>query len=168
MGLAMSLKSIIAAQKTGIRAGEWKGGTIPRAQWPSRKAKSKAYKYGPLYKWRIISFYANGHECRLRVLFNKDAEIFRASLGVVENGDTKVLCEYEYHASEPGWHCHARCGDLADISSATIRYGSKRVPDAGGKHRRTEFKFGKAEMDDDTAFSCAVSFFRVFEEGGLL
>ena len=164
----MSLKAIIAAPKTRIKPGEWKHGTIPRAQWPSRRAKSKAYKYGPLYKWRIISFSADGHECRVRVLFNKEAEIFRATLGVVENGDTKILCEYEYHASEPGWHCHARCGNLADINPAANRFGSTRLPEAGKKHRRAEFKFGKADMDEDTAFNCAVTFIRVSEEGVLL
>lgn len=162
----MNLRALIGAPKHSVKAGEWKRGEIPRPQWPSRRAKSKAYKYGPLYSWRVVSFQALGVECRIRILLNLDKQIFRATFGVTEAGETTVLCDYEFHASEPGWHCHARCGDAAQIDSGTNRFGSKRLPGAGDKHRRMEFKFGKADLNEVTAFNCAVTFFKVREAGG--
>jgi hypothetical protein len=160
----MNLRALIGAPKHSVRTGEWKRGEIPRSYWPSRRAKSKAYKYGPLYTWRIVSFHALGADCRIRILLNLDKQIFRATFGVTESGETTVLCDYEFHASEPGWHCHARCGDAALINSGTNRFGSVRVPKAGDKHRRTDFMFGKAEMNQLTAFNCAVTFFKVYED----
>jgi hypothetical protein len=101
-------------------------------------------------------------------LLNLSKQIFRATLGVTENGETAVLCEYEFHASEPGWHCHARCDDLELLDSAVTRFGSKRLPSAGKHHRRDRFTFGKAELTEVTAFNAAVKFFKLYKEEGTL
>lgn len=94
----MNLKGLIAARKSSVEPGEWKRGEIPRSKWPSRRAKAKAYKYGSLYQWRVITFGADGHECRVLLLFNETKQIFRATLGVVVEGETISVCDYEYHA----------------------------------------------------------------------
>lgn len=163
----MKTKALIAADKESVRTGEWRRGKIPRSHWPSRRAKSKAYKYGPRYQWRIITFTANGYDCRVRLLLNMDAQIFRASFGVTEDGETKTICEYEFHASEPGWHCHAKCEHVEEIDPSKVRFGSERLPAYRSHHRRGEFKFGKSDIDEVTAFNCAVTVFRIRNGGGL-
>lgn len=164
----MNLRAIVGAEKSLVKSGEWKQGEIPRAQWPSRKARAKAYKYGPLYRWRIISFYALGCDCRVRILMNESKQIFRATLGVVTLGETVVICDYEYHASEPGWHCHARCNDIDGLDAGTNRFGSLRLPKSGNHHRRLDFKFGKTAISPPSAFNCAVKFFGIDKIGGEL
>lgn len=163
----METKTLITAPKMQLRTGEWKRGPIPRSQWPSRRAKSKAYKFGPRYQWRIITFIACGYDCRVRILLNVEAQIFRATFGVTEDGETKVICDYEWHASEPGWHCHARCGPVAEIDAAKNRFGSIRLPSARNFHRRQDFKFGNTEINEVTAFNCAVTVFRIRQGGDL-
>lgn len=164
----MNLKGIIAAKKAAVDTGEWRRGEIPRPKWPSRRAKAKAYKYGPLYQWRIISFQAAGSDCRVLLLFNESKQIFRATLGVTKGGETVVLCDYEWHASEPGWHCHARCDDFASISPAYNRFGSVRLPKADSFHRRMEFKHLKQPLSAQTAFNCAISIFKIDRAEGLV
>lgn len=153
----MRLKALISAEKVSIKIWDWKQGEIPRSLWPSRRAKPKFYKWGPLYKWRVISFFALDTDCRVLILFNETKQIFRASFGITEGGETRVLCDYEFHASEPGWHCHARCDDVATLSPGTNRFGSVRLPRYNRPHRRTEFKFGKSELSEASAFQCAVT-----------
>lgn len=168
LGVCMRTKTLILARKASIRTGEWKRGPIPRAQWPSRRAKDKAYKYGPRYQWRIISFLCLGYECRVRILLNIDARILRATFAVTEDGDTKALCDYEWHASEPGWHCHARCGHVEDVDATKNRFGSIRMPAWGSYHRRQEFKFGDSDLNEIAAFNFVVTLFRIREGGGLI
>lgn len=141
---------------------------MPRKNWPSRKAKAKAYKYGKSYSWRVITFNSSHLECRVRILLNEQKQIFRASLGVTENGDTKMLCEYEFHASEPGWHCHARCENISEIDANRTRYGAIRIPMAKSKHRRLDFTFRGQLLSKVTAFNCTIQFFKIEERGGLI
>jgi hypothetical protein len=164
----MRLRTLVVAAKASVKTGEWKRGEIPRAQWPSRKAKSKAYKYGPLYQWRIIGFDAAGYSCRVRLLLNEHKQIFRATLGVVLDAQIVVLCDYEFHSAEPGWHCHARCGDVQTIDGGTNRFGAQRLPAAGSRHRRMEFRFKKSELTAATAFNCTVAFFKIDKEADTL
>ena len=164
----MRLTKLLIANKSAIKSGEWKQGEIPRSQWPSRRAKAKFYKWGPLYQWRIVTFTALGFDCRVLLLLNETKQIFRASLGITEKGDTKVICDYEFHASEPGWHCHARCDDIASIDAGTNRFGSIRIPKGNSFHRRSEFKFGRSEISPVSAFNCAVRFYGLDKVDGAL
>ena len=164
----MDLRRIIKATKASVKTGEWKHGEIPRSQWPSRRAKAKAYKFGPRYQWRIISFLSAEHECRVRIIFNESKQICRATLGVTLNGETVTICDYEYHASEPGWHCHARCDELASVDATTNRFGAQRIPGAREYHRRSEFKFRQSDLTAVGAFNCTVSFFKIDRGEGTL
>lgn len=157
----MKLRGLVGAPKASVNTGSWRKGEIPRSQWPSRRAKAKAYRYGPLYQWRIITFGAKGYDCRVLLLFNESKQIFRARFGVMVGGDTVTVCDYEWHASEPGWHCHAKCDDLTSLDAATNRFGSMRIPKAAGYHRRNTFQFRKSPLTAQIAFNCAISVFRI-------
>lgn len=164
----MDLRDIVRGPKTSILNGSWQSGNIARSAWPSRRAKSKAYKWGPSYRWRIIEFECLGLQCRVRILLNKNKQIFKAALGVTENGETKTLCEYEFHATEPGWHCHARCEDIDSVDPGRNRYGGVRLPAADSFHRRMYFRFATSELNELSAFNCAVRFYRIDRSGELL
>lgn len=164
----MNLTDLITAKKTDVVTGAWKEGTIPRPQWPSKRANAKFYKWGPSYRWRIVTLSVLGAECRILLLLNQTKQIFRASFGITRQGDTTVLCDYEFHASEPGWHCHARCDDIADIENGTNRFGSVRLPKAGSHHRRDSFEFRRREFSEEAAFRCSVEFFRLDKSDGSL
>jgi hypothetical protein len=97
------LQEIIRAPKVAIHLGEWHRGNVPRADFPIAK---KAYGLGRSYEWRVIKFEALGIQCRVLVVLNSPKEKYEAILGVMADGRLRILCSYEYHAAEPGWHCH--------------------------------------------------------------
>src|SRR3546814_6960762 len=61
------------------------------------------------------------------------------------------------------WHCHVKCGDVALVAPSQNRFGSKRLPKARDRHRRSSFGVTKA-----TAQRVAVDFYRIEEPGTLL
>lgn len=158
----MNLKAIVHAPKTDIQIGEWKKGQIPKKDFPAR-AKPKAFKFGPEYDWAIIRFKALGLDCRVRVLLREGREIYYATLGVVEDGALKVIASFEFHGTEPGWHCHVRCEDVDSIDVATNRQGAIRLPRAKQHHRRGEFRVTKMN-----ALHKALRLYRIESPGSLL
>lgn len=92
------------------------------------RLKDKRYRYGQDYAWRLIKFEAAGHDCRVLMLLNESKEIFRARLGVLINGDMVVLQDYEFHASEPGWHCHLSLKSLSEIGPGAARFQKTKWP----------------------------------------
>ena len=159
----MNLKQIICSPKSDIKIGEWRKGLIPRADFPLSRAKPKDYKVSDAYDWCIIRFSCLGLDCRVRVLLREGREIFYATLGVVEGGDTKIVCSYEFHGTEPGWHCHVKCDELANVRPGQNRYGAVRLPNGRRKHRRDSFGVSKTNAKHK-----AIDFYRIEERGGLL
>lgn len=159
----MNLKAIVCASKSDIRVGDWKTGKIPKAEFPLSRARDRDYKFGPAYDWCIIKFDALGFDCRVRLLLREGREIFYATLGIVEGGDTRIICSYEFHGTEPGWHCHSKCGRIADIEPGQNRFSSKRLPQGGRFHRDKTFGVTK-----NTAKHVAFDFYRIYAAGTLV
>lgn len=162
----MRLKEIVRAPKTNIEIGNWKSGKVPRPDFPIAK---KAYGLGSAYKWCVVKFIALGAECRVLVVFHEAKQKYEAILGVMgTNGELRVLCSYEYHASEPGWHCHATHDDVATLSHGYMRGPwVKRVPSARKPHRPKKhhtFRIG----DQKNAIRFALDRYKIFEKGSLL
>jgi hypothetical protein len=161
------LKQIILAPKSGIDIGKkWTSGKVPRAEFPMAKA---AYRLGQSFKWTTIKFQALGSECRVLVVMNPAKQKYDAILGVMgANGALRILCSYEYHATEPGWHCHATHDDSASLSGGCMRGPwVKRVPAARGLHRATKHaKF--AIGDEAAAIRFALARYKIEEKGTLL
>ena len=124
----MNLKDLIRADKTGLETGTWASGHIPRTAFPMSKVRDRKYKYGPEYRWRLIKFVAEGLKCRILLQLNEGKEILRARFGVEVNGDMVVLCTHEFHASEPGWHCHVTFDEIAAVPPGAARSGKKKWP----------------------------------------
>jgi hypothetical protein len=123
-----TLKDIIRGNKTNLDTGKWARGHIPRSAFPMSRLKDKRYKYGPDYAWRLVKFEMQGNQCRILIFFNDGKDILRARLGVEVNGDMVVLSDYEFHATEPGWHCHVRLKPISELSSGGARNEAKKWP----------------------------------------
>lgn len=135
----MNLADIIRAAKTDIDVGQWRRGHVLRSQFPMSKLKAKRYKYGPEYKWRVVRFAALSVKCRILILVNEGKAIYRARLGVEQGGDLVILCDHEFHADEPGWHCHLTRDDIESIEPGAARVHTTRWPASPEACSRQEF-----------------------------
>jgi hypothetical protein len=156
------VQEIIRASKEGIHLGEWRRGNVPRADFPIAKI---AYGLGRSYEWRVIRFDALGFQCRVLVVLNALKEKYDAILGLMADGKLRILCIHEFHATEPGWHCHVSCGEVASVPLGFMRGPwMRRVPKAKSTHKRLDF--GVSDQDAATRF--AIDRFRIETKGSLL
>ena len=148
--MAPRLRQIVRARKSDVKIGAWGSGKVPKQAFPLAK---KAYGLGNSYRWCVVSFLALGLEFRVLIVFNKGKEKYEAVLGVgIET--LSVLCSYEYHAGEPGWHCHAACADSATVPQG-FRRGPwvRRLPAAKKTHSRLDF--GSRDENEALRFAFA-------------
>ncbi len=139
--MCCGLKEILKSPKTNVQIGSWSTGHVPRNKFPLSRARSKHYRFGPDYQWRIVTFEAAGNSCRILILLNEYKETYRARLAVEKDGDMLVLCEHEYHATEAGWHCHVTSEPISSAPVGAARYGKTKWPN---KPSRLEFGVTKA------------------------
>ena len=162
----LRLREIIRAPKSEIEIGKWRAGKVPKSDFPLFK---NAYNLGSAFKWNVITFQALGAECRVLVVFNAGKQKYEAILGVMgSRGIMRVLCSYEYHASEPGWHCHATHDDSESLSNSFMRGPwVKRIPSAKKLHRQP--KFAKFTIGDEVeALRFALRRYKIDQKGSLL
>lgn len=161
----MRLRQIVAASKSKIDLGKWNSGKVPRADFPMAKS---AYALGSSFRWRVIKFEALRTECRVLVVVNAPKQKYQAVLGVMASNGLRILCSYEYHATEPGWHCHATHDDSETLSIGSMRGPwIKRVPGAHKVHRQN--KYANFQIaDDDGAVHFAIDRYRIRPKGTLL
>ena len=159
----MDLADIIRALKTDIEIGSWANGHISRSSFPLSLAKSKNYKFGPEYCWRVVKFDCLGRSFRVLIVLNENKQIYRATLGVEIENDISVLCQHEFHASEPGWHCHLTLGAADGLPVGVVRSHLRRWPHHSAAHSRMEFKVDKA-----SGLTVAADLFRFSAQGGFI
>jgi len=160
--MTVALRQIVLAKKTNIKVGQWYSGKVPKADFPMGR---QAYGIGNSYRWCVISFSAIGFECRVLVVVNFQKQKFQAILGVMGTGMLHILCSYEFHATEPGWHCHAACDDVSLVPLGYMRGPwVRRTPGANRAHRSLNF----AIEDERDAQRCAFDCYRIEAEGDLL
>ena len=140
----MNLKEFLRGTKLVLDEGKWGAGHIPRSAFPLSGLSNKRYKYGPEYKWRVVRFECVAEVCRVLILLNEDKQIYRATLGIEDGGDLRVLCQHEYHASEPGWHCHFKTADHKNVDPGYVRKNSRRWPSVRGQHSKMEFNVSQS------------------------
>jgi hypothetical protein len=159
----MRLKDVIRAEKADIEIGSWNSGHVSRSAFPLSRARKKNYRYGPSYDWAIVKFTALGARFRVLVLLNESKEIYRATLAMDVPNDERALCQHEFHASEPGWHCHLHRMDIADVPDGVFRGNMQRWPGGGTILSRQEFGITK-----DNAIGVALRFYRIEIRGPLI
>lgn len=161
----MRLKELIAAPKADIKVGSWHTGKVPRKDFPLARS---AYRLGSAFQWCVIAFTALGSECRVLVIFNDGKQKYEAILGVMGDQKLCLLCSYEFHATEPGWHAHASCDDARKLPPGVMRGPwVKRIPAARQPHRRHSFH-GKHSFDKAYALQIAYDRYRIEPKGPLL
>jgi hypothetical protein len=157
----MHLRRIIRAQKTAIKIGPWRSGKVPKADFPIAR---KAYGLGNSYEWCVVTFQALGGHFRVLVVLNEPKEKYEAILGLMASGMLRLLCSYQWHADEPGWHCHATCDDPATVPRGIMRGPwIRRIPKARRLHRHQQFNVTKA-----SAVQLAIDRYKIEEKGPLL
>lgn len=160
----MQVSDVIRAAKSDIEIGEWKSGHIPRSAFPLSKAKPKNYKFGPEYKWRVVTFKTESGKFRVLLLVNEGKNIFRATLASETlDGDLIVLCQHEYHQSEPGWHCHVNFSEVDRLPRGVARTHLTKWPKYNPVHAQVEFA-----VSTSSALSLAASCFKFSAQGDLL
>jgi hypothetical protein len=156
----VNIKDVIRAKKADLETGNWSNGRIPRSAFPLSKLKNRHYRFGPDYSWRLVRFSALGEQFRILIILNISKEILRARLGMEIGSDMTVLGEHEFHASEPGWHCHLTFENVADIVPGVVRF------------RKTKWPVHSAAQEFDITFASALTHvakrFGFKEQGELL
>jgi hypothetical protein len=89
--------------------------------------------------------------------------IYRATLGIEQGNDLVILCHYEYHSQEPGWHCHLTLEDHSKAPIGWSRRGMRRWPAARARHMHVTFGVTQAK-----ALTVAADRFRLAVQGDLL
>jgi hypothetical protein len=163
--MALHLRQLYRAPKTNIKIGPWHSGKVPRADFPMANS---AYNLGSAFRWCVITFNALGHECRVLVIMNGAKQKYEAVFGVMGVRELRILCTYEYHASEPGWHTHATHDDADKLTHGYMRGPwIKRLPGPRGRYR--ESKFSRFQIGDETtALRFAIDRYKIREKGTLL
>ena len=160
----MRLKEIIRNPKEDIDWGKWQSGRMPRKEFPLSKLKSRKYRLGASYRWRICRFSQGGENFRVWVRFRPYLGQYSAVLGVEEDGDMVVLSRYEFHGTHPGWHVHAACKNVSNIvSGRLLSQIHLRIPKQGKFHRHDKF-----DVTEDSAADKAITKFRLYGPGTLL
>lgn len=156
------MRKIVAAEKSAIKFGPWKNGKVPKADFPLAKGP---YRLGSSFQWCVISFTALAQEMRVLVVMNRAKEKYEAVLGVMGPDGLRILCSYQYHAGEPGWHCHVTCDDARKVPPGIFRGPwVRRIPSAKKKHRRMDFGVDSPVSAVRLAQEC----YRIFEKGPLV
>ena len=122
----------------------------------------KNYRFGPEYKWRVVTFDCLRRTFRLLILFNEGKQIYRATLAMETRQDLAVFCQYEFHASEPGWHCHVTFREIETLPLGVTRSHLRRWPSANTLPSRREFG-----IRESNAAGVALTRFRISPVGPL-
>ena len=163
----MNVSDVVRGPKTDVEISEWRAGHIPRERFPLSRARAKSNKLGPEYRWRVIKFDCLGDSFRVLVVFNEAKQIYRATLAVERQEgrqqELAVLCQNEYHASEPGWHCHVTFAEIDTLPLGVVRSHLRRWPQVDAAHSRPDFG-----VHERNAATIAAARFRISSPGTLL
>lgn len=159
------LRDFYRAPKTDIQIGKWQSGKVPKGDFPMARS---AYNLGSAFRWCVVTFKSLGCECRVLVIMNKAKQKYSSVFGVMGPNGLRILCTYEYHPSEPGWHAHATHDDADSLSRSYMRGPwIKRVPGPHDPHR--DGKFSRFKIGDETdALRFAIDRYRIRQKGTLL
>ena len=131
---------------------------MSRAAFPMSKVGGKGYRLGNR-KWRVLAFRALGLDCRLLITVSANLCQYQAWLGVIEDGDTKIVSQLERHAGigHSGWHIHAACDGLEGVPPGIVRGPWLR------RLKRGEAYLAKHPFDfsDFDAYNHAYRFYRL-------
>lgn len=138
----MKLRRVINGQKRVTDLGAWKSGEkMPKTAFPLR---ASGFRLPGAFTWRIVRFQCGEEAYRLLMAYRIDLSKAVFYLGREVNTELLVMCRYEFHQTEPGWHMHCLCDD-AGKPVGRLACEDKRVPHWESFHRDLEFGISCAE-----------------------
>jgi hypothetical protein len=102
----MRVRDVLRAEKRDVILEPWKQGNIPPNVFRLRP-NMKTVGQGKAYHWRVVRFAADAWSFRILIVLNEEKSIYRATLGQEVGEVVRIVCVREFHAREPGWHCHS-------------------------------------------------------------
>lgn len=138
---------------------------MPRSAFPLSRPRSRSFRLGSAYRWRVIRFESLDLSFWLLIAFHEKKEQYKATLALEHERDLSVLASLEFHGSHPGWHLHASCGDAEEVPKGVMRGPwQNRYPRARRFHRQMDFDIS----GDGKALHRASAFFGLHESEGTL
>jgi hypothetical protein len=156
----MRVREILRAPKGDVVLEPWKQGDMPPAAFRLRQSM-KTVGQGKSYHWRIIRFTAYSESFRVLIIWNEGKQIYRATLGHEVGEVVRIICVREFHAREPGWHCHVVLSSPQGVS-VWNHGGLRRFPQ--GVFEEDAFGITSREL----ATTLALRFFGIDQSGELL
>ena len=138
---------------------------MPPGAFPLSRRRSRSFRLGAAYRWRIVLFDAVGRKFRLLIAYNAAKEQYVAVLAEERERDNAVIASYEFHGTHAGWHLLSACGPVEACPEGVMRGPwQKRFPPARDFHRRTHY----GVSSDEAAVAVAARFFRLHKSEGRL
>jgi hypothetical protein len=161
----MRAQDVINAQKDVFDWGTPKQGGMTASTFPLLKRRRQGLRLGNNFHWRLIRFTALQETFRVLITYHADIEHYTAYLGMEVGADTRLVMEYAYHGSHPGWHTHVGCGDIRKLPVGMLRGPwLLRLPGARRFSRRKLYTRGGV-MTDQIALQIAATRFNLHNTG---
>lgn len=155
----MLLRQFRASPKSVDDTGTWSEKRMPMTANGLPLSKSKGYRLGAGWRWKIVELSIATDKYRLLIAYHAAKQNYHCLLGVNLGSDTLVLARLEYHSTHPGWHVHACCTETESRHWGRVGYQDmKRLPQKGARHRDTTFV-----ANDDMAMKIAAKHFCIDE-----
>lgn len=152
-------RDILRADKSDVVIGQWSDDKLKHRDFPIRRT---SYPLTRRWRWQMISFRVEGRRFRILAAYHSLVPEYRAVLAEEVNGDSRLIAQWEYHQSHPGWHIHSCCSELDELAVGVMRPpGIKRLPLAKNSHRRALFINPGFAIDDSVATAIACQRYRI-------
>lgn len=146
-------RDILTADKTDLTFGNWSDEKLKHKDFPLRRS---AYPLTRRWRWQVITFRSNGKRFRILSAYHTLVPEYLAILAEDTVGDSRIVARWEFHQSHAGWHIHACCTELDNITVGIVHpLGVKRIPTAKNSHRRALFLNEGFSINDSIATEIA-------------
>lgn len=163
----MRAQDIINAQKDIFDWGIPKQGGMTSSAFPLLKRRKQGLRLGSNFRWRLIRFKSLQETFRILITYHTVVEHYTAYMGMEVGPDTRLIMEYAYHGTHPGWHTHTGCGDIRLLPIGMLRGPwLSRLPGARRFTRQKLYVPGGSGMTDQIALQIAAKRFKLHNKVG--
>jgi hypothetical protein len=153
----VTLRAFVKAEKVLVDAGGWSDKPMPKTGGKFPLSKSKNFRVGAGWRWRVLQVEVGGALCRVLVMYQAGKQNYMSLVGTPVGSDLLVLGRLENHSTHPGWHVHATCKPATATDSGRLRYPGMRKT-AAGATKNIALPF---PLDDHAAIEIATRYFKL-------
>jgi hypothetical protein len=163
----MRVQEIIHAHKDVFDWGKAQQGGMTASVFPMLKRRKSGLRFGGNHRWQLIRFRSLGETFRVLIAYHTLVDNYSAYLGMDVGPDTRLIMEFAYHATHPGWHTHVGCGDVRHVPpGVVIGPWQTRLPNARSFVRRQLYTPAGGPMTDQVALQMAAKRFNLHNQAG--